>query len=511
MFSFFKTWREDLPAGLVVFLVAVPLCLGIALASEAPPFAGLIAGIIGGIVVGAVSGSAIGVSGPAAGLTAIVASAIHDLGTFELFLAAVVIAGAMQLVLGVIRAGFISYYFPNVVIKGMLAAIGIIIILKQLPHAVGWDKDPEGDENFIQVDGQNTFSEIMNSLNHVTPTAVAITIVSLIILILWERKFIQRTFLRLVPGPLIVVVLGIVATASLAGTEWALANEHRIDIGISGKSFAELFVIPDFTQIGNMQLWIVAVTLAVVASLETLLSVDASDKLDPEKRTTPNNRELIAQGIGNMASGMIGGLPVTQVIVRTSANVNSGGRTKLSTIVHGVLIALAVFTISGVLNFIPYASLAAVLFMVGYKLAKPKILFGVLKEGWTRFLPFAVTIVAVVMTDLLIGVACGLGTAIVITLIQRLSISQVRKKKLVMNEQQSGDFHMELPDFTSFATKSPVIKALQVVPENRNVKIDLSNVQVLSADVVETIDEFKAKAKSKNIGVQVIPQEQSFN
>jgi MFS superfamily sulfate permease-like transporter len=308
-----------------------------------------------------------------------------------------------------------------------------------------------------------------------------------------------------------VVVIGIIATASLVGTEWALASEHRIDVGISGKGFSELFVVPDFSQMGNPQIWIVAVTLAVVASLETLLSVDAADKLDPEKRTTPNNRELIAQGVGNMASGMIGGLPVTQVIVRSSANINSGGKTKLSTMTHGVLIALAVFTISGLLNFIPYASLAAVLFMVGYKLAKPKMLIGVLKEGWVRFIPFAVSITAVVMTDLLIGVACGLGTAIVITLIQRLSISKMKKTRLVMNEQQSGDFHMELPDFTSFATKSAVRKALHEVPENRNVKIDLSNVQHLSTDVVETIDEFKAKAKSKNIGIHVIPQEQSFN
>src|SRR3989344_2355731 len=300
MHSFFKTWKSDIPAGLVVFLIAVPLCLGIALASDAPPFAGLIAGIVGGIVVGSISGSSIGVSGPAAGLTAIVASAIHDLGSFELFLAAVVIAGVFQLILGVARAGTISHYFPNVVIKGMLAAIGIIIILKQLPHAVGYDKDPEGDENWVQIDGENTFSEIINSFNHVTPSAVIITVFSLILLILWERKFIQKSFLKNIPGALVVVLIGMLSTYRLKGSGWQLIAEHRVDLGVQGKSVAEL----------------------------------------------------------------IGGLPVTQVVVRSSANVNSGGKSKLSAIFHGVLIALSIFTIAGLMNYIPYASLAAILLMV---------------------------------------------------------------------------------------------------------------------------------------------------
>lgn len=510
MLSFFKFWKEDLSAGLVVFLVAVPLCLGIALASEAPPFAGLIAGITGGIVVGMISGSAIGVSGPAAGLTAIVASAIHDLGSFELFLASVVIAGIIQLLLGILRAGFISYYFPNVVIKGMLAAIGIIIILKQLPHAVGWDKDPEGDENFIQADGENTFSEIINGLNHITWSAVIITVISMGILLLWERKFIRKTFLRFVPGALVAVMAGILLTMVFQGTSWELISEHRVNLGISDKSFSELFTFPDFSRWNQPQIYIVAITLAVVASLETLLSVDASDKLDPEKRTTPGNRELFAQGAGNIISGLIGGLPVTQVVVRSSANVNSGGKTKLATIFHGVLIAVSVATISGLMNYIPYAALAAVLFMVGYKLAKPKLFISVFKDGLLQFIPFIITVTGVVMIDLLSGVALGLAVAIAISFIQRLTIQEIQKKKMILNDHGTF-FHLEMPDFTSFAKKSAMMRALNTIPENSRIDIDLSNVKILSIDIRETIDEFHSTAQSRNIQIRVIPQETTVN
>ena len=507
MHSFFKTWKLDFPAGLVVFLIAVPLCLGIALASDAPPFAGLIAGIVGGIVVGSISGSAIGVSGPAAGLTAIVASAIHDLGSFELFLAAVVIAGVFQLLLGIARAGTISHYFPNVVIKGMLAAIGIIIILKQLPHAVGYDKDPEGDENWVQIDGENTFSEILNGLNHVTPSAVVITVLSLFLLILWERKLIQRTFLKNIPGALVVVLIGMLLTFLFQGTEWQLIAEHRVDLGVSGKSPTELITFPDFSQWNNPALLIVAATLAIVASIETLLSVDASDKLDPKKRVTPGNRELFAQGAGNIVSGLIGGLPVTQVVVRSSANVNSGGTSKLSTIFHGTLIALSIFTIAGLMNYIPYASLAAILLMVGYKLAKPKIIIAVFKEGWLQFIPFILTVFAVVRFDLLTGVGLGLACAVFILIIQRLTLADLERKKLLLHEDgKTGDFLLEFPDFTPFSKKSSVIKSLKKIPENGALKIDLSTVQTISTDVLELIDEFHTTAKTKNIKLQIIPR-----
>ncbi len=507
MHSFFKTWKVDLPAGLVVFLIAVPLCLGIALASDAPPFAGLIAGIVGGVVVGSISGSAVGVSGPAAGLTAIVASAIKDLGTFELFLAAVVIAGVFQLILGIARAGTISHYFPNVVIKGMLAAIGIIIILKQLPHAVGYDKDPEGDENWVQVDGENTFSEILNSLNHVTPSAVVITILSLTLLILWERKIIQRTFLKYIPGALVVVLIGMLLTFLLQGTDWQLIAEHRVDLGVQGKSAAELITFPDFSQWNNPSLLLVAATLAIVASIETLLSVDASDKLDPHKRVTPGNRELFAQGAGNIVSGLIGGLPVTQVVVRSSANVNSGGTSKLSTIFHGLLIAVSIFTIAGLMNYIPYASLAAILLQVGYKLAKPKIIIGVFKEGWLQFIPFIVTIVTIVRFDLLTGVGLGLACAFFILIIQRLTLADLERRHLLLHEDgETGDFLLKLPDFMPFSRKSSVIKSLKKVPENTTLKIDLSSVQTISTDVMELIDEFQTTAKTKNIKLQIIPR-----
>ncbi len=507
MSSLFKTWRDDIPAGLVVFLVAVPLCLGIASASEAPLFSGLIAGIIGGIVIGVISGSAIGVSGPAAGLTAIVASAIHDLGSFELFLSCVVIAGVFQLLLGLLRAGFISNYFPNVVIKGMLAAIGIIIILKQLPHAVGYDADPEGDEAFFQPDGESIFSELTHSLNYITPAAVIITIVSLAILICWDKKFIQRTFLRFVPGPMVVVILGILATVMLQGTNWALAGEHRVDLGVAGKKVSELFVFPDFSMLGDYKIYTTALILAVVASLETLLSVEATDKLDPQRRETSGNRELVAQGTGNIISGMIGGLPLTQVIVRSSVNMNSGGKNKLSAIFHGLLIAVAVVSIPGVMNYIPFASLAAVLLQVGYKLAKPKMILSIFKEGWLQFIPFALTVVFVVRLDLLSGVAIGLASSVIISVIQWLTLKDISKKQVALKvKDPAGHYHLELPDFISFVKKPAVIKALNEVPENGKLKVDLSNVQILSQDVQDTIHDFKEKAEAKNISIDIIPQ-----
>lgn len=506
--SFFSTWKTDLPAGVVVFLIAVPLCLGIALASDAPAFSGLIAGITGGIIVGVISGSSIGVSGPAAGLTSIVAASISELGTFELFLSALIIAGIFQLILGLVKAGTLSHYFPNVVIKGMLVAIGIIIILKQLPHAVGYDKDPEGDENFIQVDGENTFSEILNGLNHVTWSAVVITLISLAILLIWEQKFIKKTFLKFIPGALVVVLVGMLLTFVFKGTPWELIEEHRVDLGVSGKSFSQLFTFPDFSQWKNPQLYIIALTLAVVASLETLLSVDAADKLDPKRRITPGNRELFAQGAGNIVSGLIGGLPVTQVVVRTSANVNSGGTTKLSAIFHGVLIAVSVFTIAGLMNYIPYASLAAILLMVGYKLAHPKIIKGIFKEGWLQFIPFLVTIVITVRFDLLSGVGSGLVLSLFIALIQRLTINELQRKKVLLIPQKSENTRKEylltLPDYAPFLKKPTIIRELKKIPENVALTIDLSKVKHLSSDIREIIEEFKKSSTDKNINVTII-------
>lgn len=497
MKNLFKTWKQDVPAGLVVFLVAVPLCLGIALASEAPAFSGLIAGIIGGAIVGFLSGSAIGVSGPAAGLAAIVAAAITDLGSFEIFLSAVVIAGVIQIILGVVRAGFISYYFPNVVIKGMLAAIGLLIIFKQIPHAVGYDEDYEGDQSFFQADGHNTFSELFYSLNYVSITAVLICIVSIGVLILWDNKRIQKTFLKYIPGPLIVVLIGIIATISLQGTQWNLIPKHRVDLGITGKPFNELFTFPDFSQWGNYKLYLTAATIAIVASLETLLSVDASDKLDQKKRITPGNRELLAQGVANITSGMIGGLPVTQVVVRTSANVNAGGTNKLATIVHGVLIAITVLSIPQVFSFIPYASLAAILIMVGFKLAKPSLFKKVFKEGWLQFIPFIATIVGILFTDLLIGISIGLGVSFLVILYYNFKLSHY----LSVEEDV---YHIRLTEHMTFLNKASLIETLLKIPDDVKVIIDQSEAKFMANDIIETIEDFKIRAKDKNIEIEII-------
>jgi MFS superfamily sulfate permease-like transporter len=505
MSHFFKTWKQDLPAGLVVFLVAVPLCLGIALASEAPVFSGLIAGIIGGVVVGFFSGSSVGVSGPAAGLAAIVATSIHDLGSFELFLAAVVIAGLIQVILGLVRLGIISAFFPNAVIKGMLAAIGLLIIFKQFPHAIGYDADFEGDEAFFQADGHNTFSEIYYSLNYVTFSAVAICVVSILLMLVWETKTIQKTVLRFIPGPLLVVILGIVATLAFEGTSWELVEAHRVNLGIDGKKFNELFTYPDFTQLGNSKLYIIAATIAIVASLETLLSVDAADKLDPKKRVTSGNRELLAQGIGNMASGMIGGLPVTQVVVRTSANVNSGGISKLSAIIHGLLIAVATLTFPKVFSYVPYASLAAILILVGYKLAKPKLFIGIWKANKKEFIMFAVTIIAILFSDLLIGIMIGMLVSFIIIFVE----SNVAKrpsffKKAFHVKKSENVYEIEFKEQVSFLSKAPIAKILNKISANSNLIINKSKVVYFSSDVEELINDFKSKAEELKVTITVI-------
>jgi MFS superfamily sulfate permease-like transporter len=505
MSQFFKTWKQDLPAGLVVFLVAVPLCLGIALASEAPVFSGLIAGIMGGVIVGFFSGSSVGVSGPAAGLAAIVATSIHDLGSFELFLAAVVIAGLIQVILGLVRLGIISAFFPNAVIKGMLAAIGLLIIFKQFPHAIGYDADFEGDEAFFQADGHNTFSEIYYSLNYVTFSAVAICVVSILLMLVWDTKTIQKTLLRFIPGPLLVVILGIVATLAFEGTSWELVEAHRVNLGIDGKKLNELITYPDFSQLNNGKLYIIAITLAVVASLETLLSVDAADKLDPKKRVTSGNRELLAQGIGNMASGMIGGLPVTQVVVRTSANVNSGGISKLSAIIHGLLIGVAILSFPKVFSYVPYASLAAILILVGYKLAKPKLFIGIWKANKKEFIMFATTIIAILFSDLLIGILIGMLVSFIIIFIE----SNVAKrpsffKKAFHVKKSENVYEIEFKEQVSFLSKAPIAKILNKISANSNLIINKSKVVYFSSDVEELINDFKSKAEELKVTITVI-------
>ena len=504
--NFFKHWQEDLPASIVVFFVAVPLCLGIALASGAPLFSGLIAGIIGGIVVGAISDSSLGVSGPAAGLAIIVLHAIQDLGAFEIFLVAVVIGGVIQVVLGILRGGVIGFYFPSAVIKGMLAAIGIIIFVKQIPHAFGYDKDYEGDMAFQQSDGQNTFSELTNMLDFVTPSSILVATVSLFILLLWDLVLTNRSkVFKIIPGPLVAVIFGIVY--QLISTKYFpsmnIKSEHLVSVPTSANlnQFFNNFTSPDFSAIGNMNVWLTGVTIAVVASLETLLCVDATDKLDTEKRTTNTNRELLAQGSGNIISGLIGGLPITQVIVRSSANIQSGGKTKMSAIIHGVFILVCVSLIPVVLNLIPLAVLASILFVVGYKLAKPTLFKSMYQAGWKQFVPFLATVLGVVFIDLLKGISLGMLVAIITIIPSKLS------DVFTINEEtQNGvrKIKMILSEKLTFFNKRSVFKALEEIEGGAEVTIDMSNSKYIDSDIVEIIDDFNNQAKERNISVSLL-------
>lgn len=501
----FSHLKSDIPASIVVFLVAVPLCLGIALASGAPLFSGIIAGIVGGIVVGVFSGSQLGVSGPAAGLAVIVLTAIQDLGAFEIFLLAVFLSGIVQLALGFAKAGIIGYYFPSSVIKGMLAGIGVIIILKQIPHAVGYDKDYEGSLSFNQPDGHNTFSELMYMMEAITPGALIIAVVSMAILILWQRPFMTRQpIFKIIQGPLVVVALGILLNIVFSSIpSLSLSTEQLVNIPVADSlsGFFGQFTFPDFSQLANPAVYMTAVTIAVVASLETLLCLEATDKLDPQKRVTPANQELKAQGIGNMLSGLIGGLPVTQVIVRSSTNIQSGGQTKMSAIIHGVLLLLCAMAIPVVLNLIPLSSLAAILFIVGYKLAKPVLFREMYKLGWAHFVPFMVTIVGIVLTDLLVGIGLGLVVAIFFLLYNNYKRPYLFKE----SEYKSGEpIRLELAEDVTFLHKANILKTLSQIPDNSTVILDASRSINIDQDVIEIIEDFKANAKYRSIEVKSI-------
>ena len=502
---FFSNLSSDLPSSIVVFLVALPLCLGIALVSDAPLFSGIIAGIVGGTVVALLSGSPLGVSGPAAGLAAIVVAALNELdGVFEAFLVAVVIAGVIQLILGFIKAGVVGYYFPSSVIKGMLAGIGIIIILKEIPHAFGYDKDPEGDLAFSQVDGHNTFSEFFYMFQEYTPSALIIAVISLAILALYEQPFMKRQRIsKIIQGPLVVVILGIVMNRLFQGTGSQLGEEHLVNLPVADgiQGFIAQFSLPDFSHIGNSQIWIIGATIAVVASLETLLCVEATDKLDPMKRVTPTNRELKAQGVGNIISGMIGGLPITQVIVRSSANIQSGGKTKASAFIHGILLLVCAFSIPRLLNQIPLASLAAILLLVGYKLAKPALFKSMYRQGNSQFIPFIVTIVGIVMTDLLIGIALGMAVAVM-----HLLWNNYRTPYHFDPEKHvpGQPILIELSEDVSFLNKAAIQRTLDEMPEDTHVIIDAHKAQTVHADILEIFDNFSTNAKTKNIQFEVV-------
>ncbi len=510
--NLFANLNSDFASGLVVFLVALPLCLGIALASGAAPLAGIISGVIGGIVVGFMSKSHLSVSGPAAGLTAIVFAAISALGSFQLFLLAVLLAGIFQLILGFIKAGSISSYFPNNVIEGMLAGIGVIIFTKQIPHAVGYDKDYEGDMTFIQNDGQNTFSELFSVFDKVQLGAVIITIVSLLIIIIWNRTPFLKN-LKLIPAALVSVIVGVLINEFfiVSGSDLAIRTTHLVSLPIpkSIDEFKAIFVFPDFSGIMNPKVWEIAGTIAVVASIETLLCIEASDKMDKHKRITDTNVELKAQGIGNIISALLGGLPMTSVVVRTSANANAGAESKMSTIIHGVLLMVCAVTIPFILNKIPLATLAAILLLIGYKLANPKIL----KHFWDRdkiyqFIPFIATLLGVVFLDLLKGVAFGL----IISVIFVLKGNMQRAYRLKKERLTDGDvIHIDLAQEVSFLNKAAIKSTLSSIPENSKVIINATETEYIAHDVLDLINDFtKIRAIEENSEVKLVGFKESY-
>lgn len=507
-----KNIKSDIFSGLVVFLVALPLCLGIALGSGASPFAGIISGIIGGIVVGLISNSNVSVSGPAAGLIAIVLTAIGTLGSYETFLVAVIIAGAIQLLLGLLKAGSISNYIPTNVIEGMLAGIGISIFLKQIPHAVGFDKDFEGDESFFQFDGENTFTEILKALDYIQIGAILITLTSLIILIGWEKFGIQKK-IKFLPGALIAVAAGILLNQFFisSNSSFKIETEHLVNLPVfnSFSDFTNAFATPNLSEIFNYQVWIVALTIAIVASVESLLCIEAADRLDPQKRFTNTNLELKAQGIGNILTGFLGGLPMTSVVVRTSANVNAGAKTKASAIIHGVLLLICVVTIPLLLNKIPYATLAAILLLIGYKLAKPAIFKHFYHQGWSQFIPFVATIIGVVGLDLLKGV--GIGLAINIFLILRGNLK--RAYNFRKEEYTDGDvIHIDLAQEVSFLNKAAIKETLKALPQNSKVIINASDTEYIAHDVIDLIREFKTiNAIENNIELTLVGFKEEYN
>jgi MFS superfamily sulfate permease-like transporter len=498
---YYSHLKHDIPAGLVVFLVALPLCLGIALASGAPLFSGLIAGLIGGLVVSWGSGSQLSVSGPAAGLTVIVLNAIEQLGDYRAFLLSVVLAGFLQLILGYLRAGIVGAFFPSAVIKGMLVAIGLILIIKQLPHAVGYHKGFEGDESYMNETAASSFQELIDSFSFLTTGSVTIALVSLLILLVWELPWLKRfEGVKLIPAPLVVVAWGIAHNA--IALNWfpmlVVRNEDLVHLPVTEtwSGFVNLFTLPDFTFITNPQVYVIAITIAIIASLETLLSLEAVDKLDPLKRTAPTNRELKAQGLGNMLSGLIGGLPITAVIVRSSANINAGGHTRISSFVHGLFLLLSILFLTQFMNLIPLSCLAAILLHTGYKLAKPKQFLEIYRQGWNQFLPFIATILFILITDLLQGILIGIGIGLCFVIIS--------------NYQESILLHFEEDHYTlmlnkdvSFLNKALLRRLLNEVPENSTLVIDASKVKFIDFDIQETIQNYLKTAPDDNIKVEV--------
>lgn len=492
-------FSNDLLASLVVFLVALPLCLGIALASGAPLQAGLIAGVVGGIVVGSLSGSQVSIAGPAAGLTTIVIAAIAELGSFEAFILTVFIAGVLQFVMGMVKAGTIGHFFPASVIKGMLAAIGLILILKQIPHAVGFDADYEGDESFFEEGGRNTFTTIVDALEAFSGGAVIVAVVSIAIIIFWEKVIAKKNgWISFIPAALVAVIVGVTLSELFKSVAPNLVIEpkHLVDVPNFLSGEGGHFILPDFTQLTNPVIYKVAFTIALVASLETLLCVEACDKLDPMKRVTPLNRELKAQGAGNMISGLLGGLPITSVIVRSSANITAGARTKASAISHGVILAASVLFLSNILRLIPLSVLAGILIMVGYKLTTPKLYKEMYQKGWSQFLPFIITVVAIVFTNLLLGVFIGILASI-------FFILKTNFQEAIIMVGDGQNYLLKFTKNVSFLNKSTIRSKFQLIPSNSTVLIDGTEAHFVDQDIKEAIRDFIETSKSRKIEVEL--------
>ncbi|NEN22206.1 SulP family inorganic anion transporter [Cryomorpha ignava] len=505
--NLFSHFRTDFMSSIVVFLVALPLCLGIALASGVPLLSGIIAGIIGGIVIGTASKSHLSVSGPAAGLVVIVLNAIEDLGSFESFLLAVMIAGVLQIILGYAKAGVIGMYFPSSVIKGMLAAIGLILILKQIPHLVGFDSDAFGEMEFFQQGGSNTFSALFDAFTHVQMGSLIIGFLSMGILILWSKKSIQNIkALKQLPGGVVVVFLAVFVNYLFIqfAPEIAIDASHLVSLPVFSdfESFTSTMALPSFDAIGNPTLYITAITIAIVASLETLLSTEAIDRIDPEKRRTPQNAELKAQGLGNLLSGAIGGLPITAVIVRSSTNLASGAKTKLSAILHGFWLLIAVALLPTIMNLIPLAALAAILIMVGYKLTNPALYKAQFKVGRKQFIPFIVTVIAILFTDLLIGILVGMAVGVFYILRANYQVPY-KYYDSTNRAGSSPEILIELSEHVSFLNKANLRNTLEHIPDNSHVILDGSKASLIDHDVLELIHDFKFTAHEKNIKAEL--------
>ena len=506
-FTPMKFHSKDISSSIVVFLVALPLCLGIAHASGVPVMSGLIAGIVGGVVIGFMSGSHVSVSGPAAGLITLVEASLHDLSggrealvshaALQAFAAALVIAGLLQLILGLLKVGKLADFIPASVIKGMLAAIGLMLILKQVPHLVGWDADDFGDEGFIQHDGQTTFSEINIAFEHLTPLAILIGVLGLLIQFAWDSKYLKGIkWIQLLPAPLIVVVLSVFFNgwANNTGSDWAIEKSHLVNIpNFLAPGMAESsMIVPNFRVLGNWLIWVIAVKITLIASIESLLSIEASDKIDPQKRVTPPNRELVAQGVGNTISGLLGGIPVTAVIVRSSANVNAGGMSKLSAVFHGVWLTVAVLLFPGVLNLIPNSALAAILIYVGFKLAKPSLIKQEWAKGNMSFVPFLVTVVSILFTDLLIGIMIGMAVGF-------FYIIKSNFHKSITLVQIDNNYMVRFQQQATFLNKSLLKTVLDELPTGANVIMDLTHCTFMDRDILDIIDDFQIRAKEKSM------------